>query len=186
MADIKFHEVTALPGTLEAFSVYFVKTDAPFCEIYVTGAVGTDVRRSPNTADIQALIDAAAPSGASALELVADIAARDALTLTANALVLVYDASADPTVTSGGAFYGYRHSDTSFTKFGEIESMDVVLDWSNIQNRPTSSVTAIDAAVTASHGHTNKTQLDQIGQDGGGNLTYGGTRPTVEWATTAW
>lgn len=59
--------------------------------------------------------------------LAADIAARDALTLTKNSFVVVADASADPTVDVGAAMYFYNKSDDSFMKIAEYESMDLVI-----------------------------------------------------------
>lgn len=47
------------------------------------------------------------------------------------------------------------------------------VDWANINNKPSSTVAAIDAAVTAAT-HTNRTQLDKIGEDANGRPTYDG------------
>jgi len=180
-----FHKVTVLPGTLEANAIYAVSTGAPFAEIYITGTVATDVRRVPNSVDIQAMIDASI-GALSAFEIVADIAARDALTLPANALVLVTDASADATVNSGAATYAYDAGLDTFTKISEFESLDVVLQWANIQGGPTASPADIDNAVALRHTHANKTQLDKIGEDADGCLTYDGDLPATGWSTTGW
>lgn len=56
------------------------------------------------------------------------------------------DASADPTVDSGSATYVYSTAQSVWIKIAEAESMDVVLDWALIQNKPTAAVGAIDAA----------------------------------------
>ncbi|SHL96978.1 hypothetical protein SAMN05444389_102422 [Paracoccus solventivorans] len=64
--------------------------------------------------------------------------------------------------------------------------MDLTLAWDGIIGRPTSSPAQIDAAVTASHNHVNKTQLDALGEDEGQNLTYRGQRPTIAWSSTNW
>lgn len=187
MATLKLYRETALPGTLEANAMYFVAPAArpDFVELYVTGNTAGAVKRIIDEAKVQAMIDAAG-TGASTMEIVADIAERDALTLDANALVLVLDASADATVASGAATYAYRHSDTSWTKISEAESMDVVLQWSNISGRPSSAVADIDDAVTKRHSHSNKTELDKIGQDVSGNLTYNGSLPATGWASSNW
>ena len=95
------------------------------------------------------------------------------------------DASADATVASGAATYVYDFGNTTWVKISEAESLDVVLDWSNIQNGPSSSPAAIDAAVADSHTHANKTQLDKIGENGDGNLTYDGDE-FVQSGSTAW
>lgn len=185
MAEFKIYKETALPGTLEAHAIYMIAPvgEVDYVEMYVTQSNGT-ARRMINEADIQAMIDAAA-LGTDAITITDTIATRDALTLAANAVILVLDASADSTVTAQGATYAYRHSDTSFTKISETESMDVVLSWDNITGRPSSSVAAIDAAVTNSHTHTNKTQLDKIGETAG-KMTYNGTSLTTDWVSTNW
>ena len=56
--------------------------------------------------------------------VVADIAARDALTGATGDIVFVTDASADVTVTAGSAFYIW--SGVAWVKFSEGESLDVV------------------------------------------------------------
>lgn len=63
--------------------------------------------------------------------------------------------------------------------------MDVALTWANITGKPTSTVAQIDAAVANSHTHTNKTQLDKVGETGG-NLTYNNSLPYTGWETTTW
>lgn len=184
MATLKINRETALPGVLEANSLYFVSNGDPYTELYVTGNTNTVVRRIINESDVNALI-ASALSGANALEVVADITARDALSPAANVQALVLDASADATVASGAATYVYDFDNTTWVKISEAESLDVVLDWSNIQNGPTSTPAQIDSAVTDSHTHTNKTQLDKIGENGTGDFTYDGDE-YVQSGSTAW
>ena len=66
----------------------------------------------------------------------ADIAARDAIASPYEGLyALVLDASADPTVESGAAGYFYVQG-TGWKKTFEAESLDIVLDWSDIQSIP--------------------------------------------------
>lgn len=55
----------------------------------------------------------------------ADIAARDALTLTKNTFVMVADATADATVDTGAALYFYNLATTSYVKVAEYENMDL-------------------------------------------------------------
>jgi len=54
--------------------------------------------------------------------------------------------------------------------------------WANINDKPTSSVADIDAAVTAAT-HANRTQLDKIGENASNKLTYthGGTANVVAY-----
>lgn len=187
MTALTIYRETALPGTLQANSIYMVAPAArpDLVEMYVTGTNSTTVKRIIDQPMIETMIsDALATVGG--LEVVADIAERDALTPTADKIVLVLDASADSTVSSGAATYAYRLSDTSWTKISEAESMDVTLDWASITGKPTSSVANIDDAVTKRHTHANKTELDKVGEDGSGNLTYNGALPATGWSSTGW
>ena len=64
------------------------------------------------------------------------IAERNAMTgLFVGLTVIVVDATADPTVSSGSAWYVY--TGYGWAKTAESESMDVVLEWANIQGKPT-------------------------------------------------
>lgn len=202
------HKVSALPGTLEADSFYFV-ANGTYAESYLTDSSGT-AKLIGNSTMINELISAMSNIK---IERVADITARDAVSLTATdrGLYIVTDASADATVTSGAAMYFW--DGTSWTKQMEFESMDLVIDWADIQNKPTSTVAAIDQAVTDSHTHanksvldlitnagsgaiitaaeriaithTNRTALDKIGEDGDGCLTYDGVA-LDKWSTKTW
>ena len=177
MATFQIFKETSLPGTLVPNGIYFITaTDPNHVEVHVADTAGTSSRRILTEADTQALINNSLSSLA-ALEVVADITARDALLpLTVNTQVLVLDASADPTVASGAATYVYDAGNTTWEKISEAESLDVVLDWNNIVNGPSSTAAAIDAAVANSHTHANKTELDKIGEDVDGDPTYDGTR----------
>ncbi len=69
------------------------------------------------------------------IKIVDTIAARDGITdAFAGLSVYVKDASADTTVNSGGAYYLYDGA--AWVKTAESESMDVVLEWNAIQNKP--------------------------------------------------
>lgn len=182
MSKINFHQVSALPGTLQNDSFYYV-INGNYVESYLTNNSGV-AKMIGNSTMINALIDAKL-TGLNALEIVADISARNALSLTNNTMVLVTDASADATVNSGAALYAYNQSTTSFTKVSEYESLDVTLNWSDIQGGPSSTPGAIDQAVADSHTHSNKSELDKIGEDGDGHATYDGD-PIVQFSTDNW
>jgi hypothetical protein len=100
----------------------------------------------------------------------ADIAAMLASTgVEPGQLVWVNDASADTTVTSGWAIYrkrvgtGIDYTElTGWTKVAEAESLDVVVQWDNIQGKPSSTPAQIDQAVTDDHTHANKSALDDL------------------------
>lgn len=187
MANFQIFRETTLPGTLQPYAMYVVAPAAKpnYVEIYVTGASAATVKRVISEDDIQALIDASI-SGMAGIEVVDNIAARNALTPATNVQVLVLDASADATVTSGAATYVYQLSTTSWIKISEAESLDIALTWANILNRPTSDVADIDDAVTKRHTHANKTELDKIGENIDGNFTYDGALPVIDWTSTGW
>jgi hypothetical protein len=188
MAVIKIHKTTSLPGTLEGHSVYLVAPSAKpdYVEMYVTNADGSAARRIINSDDIQAMIDASIAASTAKIEIVNDIAARDALTKINGKYVLVLDASADPTVNSGAASYVWRSATNEWIKLTEYESLDLVVTWSMIQGKPTSSPSAIDSAVANSHTHTNMTQLGKIGEDSNGDFTYNGNPPRARLETAGW
>jgi len=173
MAIVKIHKTTTLPGTLEGHSIYLVAPAAKpnYVEMYVTSADGASARRIINSDDIQAMIDAAVAGVQTGIEIVADIAARNALTPTNGKYVLVLDATGDPTVTTGAASYVWRAATSQWIKLTEYESMDMTITWAMIQGGPTSAPSAIDAAVANSHTHANMTQLGKVGEDANGDFT---------------
>ena len=188
MSKIKISKVTSVPaaGAIVANTFYAVSVGDDQMEIYFSASAGTSLRRIPTTADILALIETAV-SGISALQVVENINERDALTWEANGKVYVRDASDDGTVDSGGAGYIYDFANSEYIKGGEAESLDMITRWENIQGRPSSTPAQIDTAVGNSHSHNNKTQLDAIGQDADGEITYNGvTVSTVKAVSTAW
>ena len=99
--------------------------------------------------------------------------AADINKIYAGELVMVTDASEDPTVESGWAIYRRLTNATDLTdlaswqKIAEKESLDVVVSWDNLKDKPTSTVSAIDAAVTNSHTHANKVVLDKLSEQDG-------------------
>lgn len=184
----KLTTVPSLPCAPNA--VFFVApTSKPnYIEIYVSNSAGTALKRLLTDTDIQALIDASISGLAGEMPIVADIAARNALSPTKNTQVLVLDATGDSTVASGAATYLYRFSTTSWIKLSEAESLDLILQWTNIQGKPTSSPSAIDTAVDNSHVHNgNLTQLNKIGENANELFTYNNALPKIGWeGTIAW
>ena len=184
-------KLTAVPSLpCDPNAVFFVApTLKPnYIEIYVSNNAGTALKRLLTDADIQALIDASISGLAGEMPIVADIAARNALSPTKNTQVLVLDATGDSTVASGAATYLYRVSTTSWIKLSEAESLDLILQWANIQGKPTSSPSAIDTAVSNSHTHNgNLTQLNKIGENADALFTYNNALPKIGWeGTIAW
>lgn len=74
------------------------------------------------------------PSTFKEAAVVANIAERDALNLFTGLHVLVQDATSDLSVEAGGAEYVY--DGTVFKKISELNNLDAVIDWTNIQNKP--------------------------------------------------
>lgn len=189
MADVKFFKVNTLPATLEPDSLYFV-ANGVYAESYITDGTGT-AKSLGNSAMINALVDQALSNwsgAASTVSIVADIAARDALiaTLDANTMILVVDASADPTVGAGSALYAYAAGTDTVYKLAEYESLDVIVQWSEIEGRPSSTPAQIDNAVSLAHSHANKAVLDEL-SDTDNALHYRGERVGgVEWKSTNW
>lgn len=186
MTVLKVFKETALPGTLQANSIYYVTSaNAEYVEVYVTSSSGV-ARRVPKIEDINSVV-ATAISGMNSLAIYANITDRNTKALNnGHKYVYITDATGDATVASGGATYLYNTTTTTWIKISEAESMDVVLSWANIQNKPTSSVTDIDSAVTLKHTHTNATVLNALGQDGEGNLTYNGSPVPTAYISVNW
>ena len=191
--EFKTHRVTELPEVLEAYAIYFVAPVAgneEYVEIYVSSSDGASARRVMNEQDIQALIDAKdVGEGPSELFVYNTIAERGAPVPAKVVFAYVIDASSDSTVTSGGASYVFNPVSETWSKTSESESLDLVLNWDKIEGKPTSTSTAIDSAVTDSHKHGNKTELDKIGENVSGELTYGGVAVSsgvTQWTTTNW
>lgn len=191
--EFKTHRVTELPEALEAYAIYFVAPaggNSEYVEIYVSSSDGASARRVMNEQDIQALIDAKdVGEGPSELFVYNTIAERVAPVPAKVVFAYVIDASSDSTVSSGGASYVFNPVSETWSKTSESESLDLVLNWDKIEGKPVSTSTAIDSAVTDSHKHSNKTELDKIGENVSGELTYGGVAVSsgvTQWTTTNW
>lgn len=183
---LKVFKETGVPSTWIADAIYFIKSaNVNYTECYVTSSTGVP-RRIPNESDINSMI-AANIASSNELAIVADITARNALLpLTTVKNVYVKNATGDSTVASGGAYYLYDPTTSTWIKTSEAESLDVVLQWNNIQGKPTSTSAQIDSAVANSHTHSNKTQLNKISEDANGNFIYNGILPYTGWETTNW
>ena len=186
MANFRAEKVLALPGSLTANTIYFVAdgVDADLMEVYVSSSNGTSARRVPTMADINTAI-AGATGGANGILVVADITARDNLGhALPSKMVLVVDATGDGSVLSGAATY--VNDGNNWIKIAEHESLDVTLEWASIQNGPTSSVVAIDQAVTNSHTHANKAVLDNLTYSAENGLLYNTAPVSTQFSTLAW
>jgi hypothetical protein len=191
MEQLKISKVTALPAAnaLVKNTIYFVAnaSDSSIVEIYVTDNTASTARHVINKADIQSMINTAI-SNSSSLVITDTIATRDILTYTSPRFVYVKNATGDTSVTLGGATYLYdpAASGNKWSKVSEAESLYLVLQCSNIQNKPTSTVSDIDDAVTKKHTHSNKTTLDSLTTDVDGNLLVNGSLTHTGWDQVDW
>ena len=177
--QLKIYRTNAVPATPEASAMYLVKSaTAGKAEIHVTSSDGAEVRKVSglDQSEVNALIDSKI-SQFNQMHLTNDITSRDALALDYNCLVLVNDASGDPTVDSGAATYFYDATADTYTKVSEFESMDFTVNWGDIQNGPNVTAAQIEEAVLKMHEHANKALLDSISVDAEGfaiinNVSY--------------
>jgi hypothetical protein len=171
---LKFRKVAALPSTYEGSTMYMVadSVNAALFEMYLSSSDGTTVRHLLNKSEIQSMIStsvAGSIAGMGTMSVVADITARNALAPTTTSMALVLNATADTSVATGAATYVFDAAVSTWIKVAEYESMDVVLQWSNIVGRPVSSAAQIDTAVTNTHTHANKPVLDGLSIAVGGS-----------------
>ena len=114
---------------------------------------------------------------------VADITDRDALTtgpspISANQWVWVSDPTDDTDNISGPGTALYIWSGTDWLFIMQMEGVVIPPpDWTQMINGPSSTPGQIDAAVTASHTHANKTAvLDKLSADVDGDLNFDGAK----------
>lgn len=186
---LTFHRFTAVPSTWPANAVCFVRVNG-VAETYVVDGNGNPYPAT-NTQAIATTVNTLL-SDFNLVQVVDNIAARDdyvASASTKNLLFLVLDATADNRVSSGAAFYAYQEAQGGnpgvFHFISDFESQNLVLNWTNIQNKPDSTVSQIDDAVGKAHTHTNKAVLDGL-SDSVGQLQYNGTAVGAVFSTTDW
>lgn len=184
-APLKVFKVNSLPQTLETNSIYCIPFSNDFAEIYITSNnTPVTVRRIITYNDVDQMINDAIANFTNII-VVNDIAARNALNPTRNLIVLVLDATGDPSVNSGAATYVYNVNTSTWTKISEWESLDLIIKWSDIQGRPTSSVDDIDDAVAKKHAHNNFSLLEKI-TELNGEFQYNNDYPLSRWSSTNW
>lgn len=119
--------VTTAEADINALETGLAATNATVTANAAAASTYTNTKH----AEALAYADSAVSNAVAALDLsnsavyAANIAARDALTLTKNSFVMVADASADATVETGAALYFYNLATTSYVKVAEYESMDL-------------------------------------------------------------
>lgn len=115
---------------------------------------------------------------------VPDIASRDALDTSIYKIAQVEDATADPTVDTGGALYYYSSVTNQWIKGAEDESLDLILDWNNINGRPNRTAGDIEQAVDYRHEHNNFGLLENFNVTvDGKSFTNNGVILGVPWNT---
>lgn len=157
ISKVNFIRLNAVPTQWIPDSIYFIKnyssTD-PIADLYITDMAGNPLR--VGNADLTQELIATFFHDKRIFKIFDDIAQRDQY-IQSNPdyaqLFLVIDASDDPDVTSNSAFYGYRPAftghDAEVFFISDFESQNISLNWSNIENRPSSTVEAIDLAVAS-------------------------------------
>jgi len=99
--------------------------------------------------DANGLIPVSAiPTSFKEANVVSNIAERDELETFEGLHALVLDATADTTVAEGGAEYVY--SGVNWVKIAELETIDALIDWANIQNKPSLATKFTDLSDTPS------------------------------------
>lgn len=170
----KTNEVPTTPTTENTLFLVASQTNQHHVEIYVSDKTGQNVRRVITETDINQLIETAFINhGQFKYVVVDDINARNQLENKTQP-VYVKNATGDDTVNHGGAFYLYDDNTATWIKVSEAESNDIRMLWADIQDKPSSTVQAIDDAVKNSHTHLNIDVLNKIGQDENGNPTFNG------------
>lgn len=167
--EYKLFRLTALPGTLAADSIYFTAgPNAGELNLTITGNTGAIQRSVISHAEVDVKV-ANAMAGNDSIKSVADIAARDALTLATSGMVLVVDASSEADVVAGAALYFYTKSTDTYTKVSEFESLE--LDWAHLKDKPAETVADIDEVVSNLIGNAADTLTD-ISEDANGDLEF--------------
>ena len=181
--EVKFFKLLTLPAVLENNAWYIIE-NGNYAETYITNNLG-NAKMIGNSVMINNLISAQL-TAISQTYVTADISERDILTasLNRNAIIQVINATADISVSNGGATYLWDQANNISIKISEFESMDTVLNWTSVNGRPTSTPGAIDASVLIAHEHTNKTDLDKITSVGG--VIYYDNQPIKSWNTINW
>lgn len=181
MTTFSIEKLTAVPSTPTTANTLFVVANNDFAELYFSSNDGQSLKRVINKTDITNLI-AEHVASSNRPVIVDNIAKRDELEN--KSAVYVKDATGDSTVKAGGAFY--LHDGNAWVKIAEAESMDLTMTWDGLTGKPNVSVTQLETAANQAHTHSNKSELDKIGQDGQGNLTYdgkavGGVKMVANW-----
>jgi len=164
MKVLNIAKVTSVPTGFLANTQYFIPVpgEPNLVDVYVSDNTGGTARHIITKAEINTMINTAVAGLTGGAVVVADITARNALAPTKVTMAYVLNATGDSTVTSGAATYLYNPANSTWSKISEAESLDVIVQYANIQGKPNVTNTAIETAVANSHTHTNKAILDSL------------------------
>lgn len=184
---IRFERLNELPETVQPSTMYIIKNPnrADLVDLYFSNIHGSGTQRVYSSEDIQNYVDYQV-GGISNIEVVANIAARDALVPSRTVVALVTDATGDNTVRSGAATYLYNPTNYQWVKIAEFESVDVTFQWSALENKPISTAEAIDQTVIAKHAHSNSALLAGVGEDELGGMLYKGISKGTVLSASEW
>ncbi|TDL99628.1 MAG: hypothetical protein C4K58_06970 [Flavobacteriaceae bacterium] len=153
-----------IPAVLQAGGLYVKRKTASTADIFVASKTGERVDIVTDALIDDRIAQKLAQQGGA--KFYDTIALRDASSPVNGSMAIVGDATADPTVSTGGAFYAYNG--TVWKKLTEYESMDI--DFSSIQIGWGQIPDVPDA-------------LNNIGEDANGDMTWKGDAVKPRWAT---
>jgi len=136
-------KVLSLPVTLAPNTIYATKDGASGSILHLTNTLGSVVFSTPSLAVIDSRV-ASVTGGIVVYSTYADMTSSAAPTT--NTMLHVIDATGDTTVLAGGATYLYVLSTANYVKISEFESMDLILSWDNILNKPAVLATLSETA----------------------------------------
>lgn len=178
--------VRELPAEPTPNTMYIIRpSDGEFVSVVFTGFDPSDPARLMTVDDVSSVVESAieqAATESAEVFFVDNITAMWALAPMGNAIAYVADTSGDPTaVNAKGAYIYHREAGL----WVAMPSGADEIKWTDIVGRPNSTAAQIDAAVQASHTHSNKSVLDRI-SDVDGTLKYRGVAVGDVAVSTTW
>lgn len=155
--------IDAVPATPVPNTMYITKDAKNRAVVTFIGNTAAQRASTLSATDVQTLISEAM-SGAGAVYAVNTLTDLQAIVPTVNSVGYVRS----PASPGDPITYVYDLANAAW-KVSQANAK-----WADIIGRPASTAAAIDAAVTASHSHTNMTVLNSLSQSAGGKLAYKG------------
>lgn len=182
---IRFAKVTEIPVPVEPNMIYAVtEPQSGLMTLWMSNYFGSGTRMLPSGYHVLQMVNEAINQ----FNNIQVVDTYDQLASFTNKLnvVLVRDATLDPSVNSGSALYLYNKPEARWIKVTEFESMDVVYRWEDIQGKPVSSAANIDSMVFQRHSHDNLEQLSKIGEDADQHFMYNNQYLSAPIAVDTW